>query len=277
MIQTIKIYNLTMGTLDSGYIFGNLTGFGFPSLKVDIKERGSTHGADLGVKLYGRRVMGIELEIIGKNTTDYETKRRALELACDITRGLQRIYITTRSGIEVICDAIVTGDFDLPYTKGQMIFSSVRLELTAPYPFFNSKDQKSSLISLWSGGGWGLPFELPLDMSCGGDVIANVINDGNTKSYPIITLYGQLEDATLTNETNDEAFSIDYDITDGSQVVIDTFNRTIILNGTTNLRQYFSGDWLSLDSGSNGIKLTATTYGYNALVLITYRDSYLGL
>jgi hypothetical protein len=167
MIKTIQIYNLTMGTLESGYIFGNLTGFGFPSLKVDIKERGSTHGADLGVSLYGRRVMGIELEIIGKNTTDYETKRRALELACDITRGLQRIYITTRSGIEVICDAIVTGDFDLPYTKGQMIFSSVRLELTAPYPFFNSKNQKSSLISLWSGGGWGLPFELPLDMSCG--------------------------------------------------------------------------------------------------------------
>lgn len=277
MIQTIKIYNLTMGTLDSGYIFGNLTGFGFPSLKVDIKERGSTHGADLGVSLYGRRVMGIELEIIGNNPTDYETKRRALESACDITRGLQRVYITTRSGIEVICDAIVTGDFDLPYTKGQMIFSSVRLELTAPYPFFNSKDQKSSLISLWTGGGWGLPFELPLDMSCGGDVIANVVNDGNTKSYPTITLYGQLEDATLTNETNGEAFSIDYDITDSSQVVIDTFNRTIILNGTTNLRQYFSGDWLSLDSGSNGIKLTATTYGYNALVLITYRDSYLGL
>jgi len=277
MIQTIKIHNLTMGTLDSGYIFGNLAGFGFPSLKVDVKERGSTHGADLGVSLYGRRVMGIELEIIGNDPTDYETKRRALELACDITRGLQRVYITTRSGIDVICDAIVTGDFDLPYTKGQMIFSTVRLELTAPYPFFNSKDQKSSLISLWSGGGWGLPFELPLDMSCGGDVIANVINDGNTKSYPIITLYGQLEDATLTNETNDEAFSIDYDITDGSQVVIDTFNRTIILNGTTNLRQYFSGDWLSLDSGGNGIKLTATTYGYNALVLITYRDSYLGL
>lgn len=277
MIKTIQIYNLTMGTLESGYIFGNLTGFGFPSLKVDIKERGSTHGADLGVKLYGRRVMGIELEIIGKNTTDYETKRRALELACDITRGLQRIYITTRSGIEVICDAIVTGDFDLPYTKGQMIFSSVRLELTAPYPFFNSKDQKSSLISLWSGGGWGLPFELPLDMSCGGDVVANVVNDGNTKSYPIITLYGQLEDATLTNETNGDTFSLDYEIADASQVVIDTFNRTIILNGTTNLRQYFSGDWLSLDPGGNGIKLTATTYGYNALVLITYRDSYLGL
>ncbi len=266
-----------MGTLDSGYIFNNLTGFGFPSLKVDIKERGSTHGADLGVSLYGRRVMGIELEIIGKNTTDYETKRRALESACDITRGLQRVYITTRSGIEVICDAIVTGDFDLPYTKGQMIFSSVRLELTAPYPFFNSKDQKSSLISLWSGGGWGLPFELPLDMSCGGDVVANVVNDGNTKSYPIITLYGQLEDATLTNETNGDTFSLDYEIADASQVVIDTFNRTIILNGTTNLRQYFSGDWLSLDAGSNGIKLTATTYGYNALVLITYRDSYLGL
>jgi len=277
MIKTIQIYNLTMGTLESGYIFGNLTGFGFPSLKVDIKERGSTHGADLGVKLYGRRVMGIELEIIGKNTTDYETKRRALELACDITRGLQRIYITTRSGIEVICDAIVTGDFDLPYTKGQMIFSSVRLELTAPYPFFNSKNQKSSLISLWSGGGWGLPFELPLDMSCGGDVIANVVNSGNTKSYPVITLYGQLEDATLTNETNGETFSIDYEIADASQVVIDTFNRTIILNGTTNLRQYFSGDWLSLDPGGNGIKLTATTYGYNALVLLTYRDSYLGL
>jgi hypothetical protein len=277
MIKTIQIYNLTMGTLESGYIFGNLTGFGFPSLKVDIKERGSTHGADLGVSLYGRRVMGIELEIIGKNTTDYETKRRALELACDITRGLQRIYITTRSGIEVICDAIVTGDFDLPYTKGQMIFSSVRLELTAPYPFFSSKDQKSSLISLWSGGGWGLPFELPLDMSCGGDVIANVVNSGNTKSYPVITLYGQLEDATLTNETNGETFSIDYEIADASQVVIDTFNRTIILNGTTNLRQYFSGDWLSLDPGGNGIKLTATTYGYNALVLLTYRDSYLGL
>jgi hypothetical protein len=190
---------------------------------------------------------------------------------------LKILTITTRAGLIVTASVIVTGGFDLPYTKGRVTFSSARLEFTSPYPFLKGATPKSSIISLWSGGGFGLPFEIPLDMTCGGDVISNVINDGNTTAYPTITLYGQLVDANLLNETNSETFSLDYNIADASYVVLDTFNRTIILNGTTNLREYFSGDWLTLSAGSNGIKLTATSYGENAIILVSYYDHYLGV
>ncbi len=277
MIQTMKFNNLIMGTLESGYLFGDLTGLGSPSLKVDIKERGSTNGADLGVKLYGRRVIGINMMILGQNPADYELKRRALELACDITGGLKRLEITTRGGLLVHTDVIPTAEFDLPYKKGQLIFSDVRLELTAPFPFFESPTTNSNKITFFSGGGFEIDWEIDLDMSNGGTILQNITNNGNTYSYPTIILNGQIEDATLTNETNGESFSLDYNLADGSQIVIDTYNRTILLNGTTNIREYFSGDWIKLNPGSNGIKLNATSNGVNASVFVNFKDTYLGI
>lgn len=277
MINTLQIGNLILGTLESGYLLGDSSGFASPSLKVDVKERGSSHGADLGKYFYGRRVFSVNLGIVGKNVTDYEDKRRALESVFDISAGLKRLTINTRSGISVYSDVIVTGELDLPYKKGSVVFSDARIELTAPFPFLMGVNEKVSIINVFSGGGFEAPFEVPLDISCGGDIITTLDNLGNTKSFPIITLYGELEDPTILNETNGDTFTLDYSIANGSNVKIDVYNRTVILNDTTNIREYFSGDWLTLESGINGLKLVATVYGENSKVFVNFRDCYLGI
>jgi hypothetical protein len=277
MIQTLKIGNLTLGTLSSGYLFSSLAGFGCPSLKVDIKEKGSTHGADLGVHLYGRRVFEIELEILGTDKEDYETKRRALEQACDIYDGTTTLTILTKSGLELISTVIATAQFDLPYKKGAMVFSDARLELTAPYPFLRSKVIKNRIITMWSGGGFGIPFAIPMDMSAGASATHVLDNVGNAIGFPTIVLNGALEDPTIVNITTGEQMSFDYALTNGNYISIDVVNRVVLLNGVTNIRQYVSGDWISLIPGDNYVKLTATSFDSDGNAVFNFRDSYIGI
>lgn len=277
MINTLKIGNLTIGTLSSGFLLGTLNGFGSPAVKVDVKERGNFHGANLGEHLYGRRIFGVDLEIVGRTAAEYETNRRALEAALDIYDGLVEMVITTKNGLVLKADVIATQEFDLPYVKGNMVFGDARLELTAPYPFLQGFNAKTRTINLWSGGGFEIPFEVPLDMSAGATVVDNVDNDGNAVAFPIITLNGALEDPVITNETTGEEFSLNYTLTNGNYITIDVYNRTILLNGVTNLREYFTGDWMKLVAGANYIKLTATSFDSSGNAAFSYRDSYLGV
>lgn len=277
MIQTIKINNLTLGTLASGYIFSNFTGFAFPSVRVDIKDRGSFHGADLGSYLYGRRVLGIELEIIGEDKNDYELKRRALEKACDLRNGLIPLTINTKSGLVLQNSAIVSANIEMPYKKGNIIISEARIELTIPFPFFRGRTTKSETIWLWSGGGFGIPFEIPIYMSEGASVTSEIDNEGNTLAYPIITINGALENPVIVNDTTDQQMSLTYNLTNGNYITIDSYNRTVLLNGTTNIRQYIAGDWLYLATGSNSIRLSATSFDSDGNIVVSYKDTYLGI
>lgn len=277
MIDTLKIGTLALGTTASGYLLDRLSGFGSPSVKVDIKERGSFHGADLGVHYYGRRVFGIELTIYGTSKTDYESKRLALETACDIYGGTTTLTILTKSGLELVSEAIATTEFDSPYEKGNMVFSSARLELTAPFPFLKGAIPQSKIVSVFAGGGFAIPYSIPMDMSAGTSVIDICSNAGNAVSFPIITLHGALEDPVLTNETTGDQMSFDYDLPNGSYITIDVYNRTILLNDTTNMRSYLTGDWITLAAGDNYIKLAATSFDGDGKAIFNYRDSYLGI
>ncbi len=277
MIKTLKLGSLTMGTLSSGYIFNKLTGFGFPSVRVNVKDRGSMHGADLSSYLYGRRAFVVELTIIGTSKTDYETKRRALEEACDIYNGTTTLTIYTKSGMVLQSTVIVSDTVDMPYEKGTMIFSEARLEMTAPYPFIKGYSTESKMVSIWAGGGFAIPFEVPMDMSAGASVVDTVTNNGNAIAFPILILNGKLEDAVIINESTGDEMNIDYNLTNGNYIEIDTYNRTALLNGVTNVRQYLSGDWIKLVSGENNIKLSATSFDSAGNILVSWKDSYLGV
>ena len=276
MIATMILNNITLGTLNSGYLFKKLRGFDFPDIRVSVKERGNQSGARLNSQLYGRRVFVIEFTILGESASDYETKRRALEKALEYTGGTKRLKIYTRSGLELYSDVIVTS-VDLGYEGGNVVFSEARIELTAPFPFIKSLDPVSLEINQFAGGGFAIPFAIPLPMATGQSTIATLTNNGNAYLFPIIKIYGEITNPTISDETNGQTFSITGTINDGHYVEIDTFLRTVTLDGTTNYKQYVSGDWLKFPSGASDVKLQSASYGANAKAILTYNHSYLGI
>lgn len=278
MITSIVFNGLTIGEYQTGYLLGNTSGFDYPITDIDIRDRGNYIGAELGSYLYGRRVMTLEGEIVGADADDYEDKRRALEQALDVMIGLQTFTITTRGGIIVQTDAIINKKPELPYQKGQIIRGAFQIELSSPYPFFLGTTEQSTEVSHFIGGGGALPARLPFSLGSGGSGATTIVNAGNGQAYPVIRLYGVITNPSITNVTTGKSLSFTYSLASSTDYIeIDTFYRTVKLNGITNIRQYLSGDWWSLIQGNNSIKFRGSDYSASAVAVITYRDTYIGI
>lgn len=270
-------YYLTLGSYTSGYLFSLLEGFDFPQARIDIKDKGNSHGAVLGSKHYGRRVMRIEGEIVASSEADFETKRKNLVEACAFHNGLKDIIITTREGLELTTNAIVNVKPDLPYKKGKMIRGEFRIELVAPFPFLKSTTEQNETVEVYTGGGGEVPSAIPFAMTAGGGTAQTVENGGNVFAYPIIKIYGEIENPSILNETTGENFSLTYSLGAGRYIEIDVLNRTVKLDDDTNLLQYFSGDWITIAIGENILKLTGTNPSASAEAIFTFADNYLGI
>jgi len=277
MISTITMKSLLMGTVASGYLFDAFNGFGSADIKVSVKERGAYHGADLGNFSYGKRGFSLEGRIVGDTLADYSSKRRALQKAFDIFDGLDTVTIVTKDSLTLEIEAIASGNIDTPYKAGNAIMSEFRIELVAPYPFIEGAVENTEEVLAHSGGGAEIPAEMPMEIGEGGIGDTTVTNDGNGKAYPVIKIYGAIENPSITNTTRGEGLSITYTLTTSTDYIeIDTYAKTVLLNGVTNIKQYVTGDFWVLDSGDNVIRLTGSSSS-GAIAQIIYKDSYLGI
>lgn len=278
MISTITMKSLLMGTVASGYLFDAFNGFGSADIKVSVKERGAYHGADLGNFSYGKRGFSLEGRIVGDTLADYSSKRRALQKAFDIFDGLDTISIVTKDGLNLEIEAIASGSIDTPYKAGNAVMSEFRIELVAPYPFIEGAIENTEEVAVHTGGGAEIPAELPLEIGSGGVGDTTITNDGNGKAYPVIKIYGAIENPSVMNVTRGESFSLNYTLPSSTDYIeIDTYHKTVLLNGATNIKQYLSGDFWVLNSGDNVIRLSAASSSANANAEVIYKDSYLGI
>lgn len=277
MIKKITIGNLIIGTYASGFLLEKHSGFGMASVRVDMKDRGHYHGANFGYAYYGKRAMVIDGEIVGTDVEDYEAKRQAMAQNFDILRGLQTVLITSHDGKVYRTEAIIADAVEMPYEKGKMVRGKFQLTLLSEKPFFDGGVEKSGTVKIYEGGGFAIPFSIPLPLDQGEDTTEILANDGNGYAYPVMTVYGSMENPTITNNATDEQMNIAYTLGASDYIVIDCYNRTAMLNGSTNVVDKITGDWLRLKAGNNEIRLSTATSDANARVEMVWRDSYVGI
>jgi hypothetical protein len=279
MITKIHCNGLTIGELDSGYIFKTLSGFDYPTIRTNVKEKGNYHGARFGSAYYGARVMTIEGEILGTSPEDYEIKRRALGQAFTILNGLQQVTFTTRAGLVLRADCIVNNRLEIPYSAGLMQRGTFRIELVAPFPFFLSSTTNTTTVYVFEGGGAEIPAELPLTFSDSLASNVDINNLGNVEAYPIIRIHGVITDPLIKNNTSDLSLSLDYTLSTTAQFIeIDTYNHTVKRGDTgANIFSSATGDFWTLKTGLNNVVLSASSYGEGARAEIIYQYHYLGL
>lgn len=278
MIDTITIKDINIGrNLQDGYIYTKLEGFGTPEIRVDIKDNGNFIGAKLGTYNYGRRLMQIEGKIVATSRADYEQKRRDLQDALDLIDGLTKIFITTVGGLVVETEIILNQKPVIDYISGDAIMSDFRIELVAPQPFFLKSNQTLVNLNTYSGGGGEVPASIPFSLANGANGITTCENNGNSKAYPKIFLYGGMTNPVITNSTNGKSLTLTQVLGAEDYVEIDIIKHTAVLNGTQNVFKYISGDWWLLDKGQNTLMLNATTPDGTAKAVILFNDTYIGL
>ncbi len=104
-----------------------------------------------------------------------------------------------------------------------------------------------NLGATWEESSGGGPTTVPIDS------IDNI--------YPIWTVTGPALNPELSNITTGETLSYTGNVTSGSTLVIDMFNKTAKLNGTSVIGNV-SGDWVHFEPGNN--RVTYTTDNTNA-------------
>lgn len=280
MISTIAINGLTMGTVASGYLLGRLSGFEYPEINVEVKNRGGYHGGELGQYNYRARHMTIEGKIYAQDLSDYNTKRIALMQAFFLHGGLATATITLKNAVTLQADVIVSGQApSAPYKQGDAIYSDFAIEVTAPYPMLLGTVEQSQELIPSNLGGFAIPFELPLDMSEGGDDGVEVVaNNGNGIAWPEVTIEGIIENPVVTNVTSGLQLQLQRTLTNATDsVVINFYRRTAVLNGSTNVRYQCVGDFWVLAPGNNSLQLTTASHGESGKATVRWRHSYLGV
>ncbi len=277
MIKTLSIGDLVIGTYQSGFLLDKHEGFGMPTVRVDMKDRGHYHGASFGYAFYGKRALTIEGEIVGMDIDDYAEKRQLLAETFDIMKGEQTLYVETHTGLVVQMDVILGNSVELPYEKGKMVRSKFQLNLIGAKPFFEGAMLNTVDVNIFEGGGFSIPFAVALAVNVGDDTSEAIPNAGNGRVFPIITIHGACSNPTITNANTGQTLSLTRDLEAGEYVEIDTYNRTAMLNGATNITHQISGDWILLKAGSNDVRLAMTSPDETAKAVFSWRDAYIGI
>jgi len=121
----------------------------------------------------------------------------------------------------------------------------------------------SPIISPWQSGA-----------SPVGQII--VANLGNMSSPPTITIYGPITNPTVKNQTTGESLAFTYSLAASEYLEINTADRTIYLNGSTNrysALNFISSAWWELQPGNNDIRLSASSYSTGAYVSLLWNHA----
>lgn len=253
---------------------------GYPNINHTVINRGNWNGARIYPGKFGGFQIISEWTVVGDTFSDLADQREDFRKAVSIclSQGEQEMTITKSNGI-VLTLPIKAVKVSSQIKSADGNSGSFLATFYSERPFLQNHDQTVEVLSIFSGGGMAIPMAIPMSMAEGGSNIFEVTNNGEFNAYPILTFTGALDFPTVTNVTTGEQISINYMLdTDEDIIEVDTYERSaILLPSANNARQYVTGDFITLQPGTNELRLGAGSYNEQGTVTVSFYDTYLGV
>lgn len=259
-----------------------LTGVGglsFPTISFSIQDKGGFNGRKVSRSSLRSYSFSTSWLVSGSSFENVQNERDSLITAIGaiLSQGSQLLKISRWNAKDVqieVKSVKLTGDIKAE----DGISHTILIEFEAEYPLLQSQSEIIQTISIFAGGGMSIPMGIPMNMGVGGSSSIVVTNEGQYDAYPIVTLYGPLENPVIKNVTTDKSLNFTYNLLSNNYVVIDTYLRTAVLYpSAVNVRRYVSGSFWTLGVGNNQIRLSATAYNTQGKAIIRFRNHYLGI
>lgn len=126
-----------------------------------------------------------------------------------------------------------------------------------------------------------MTFDSTIEFGTGSGGNATVYNYGNADTWPIITLTGVGSNPYVYSPSRGKNMKLNYSTTlPSDEIVIDMKNKTIILNGTTNLLSYkdVDSDWFSIEAGvDTNIQFNTSSSSDTMTMEVTGNVAYVGI
>lgn len=269
-------YNgLTLNEL-SPFIIHTQTGIAGLPIRVSENLLTGNDGGAVYKTLYGIRNIVLEGTILGDNEEEYFDNRRILLAAFSRDGLLHDLSIRTWDGRTFTIQAFVRDTPQLVDQHYNITYNRFRIELSCPDPYFRDGTSEEFTAVVRSSA-LGFPLPGPLLMPLGADPAGSTIvidNTGDVAVVPQFRLDGQIDQATVTNITTGQSFTISTNVLSGRYVLIyrDAGDDYVLLDGVTNFYQFFNGTVFAIVPGNNTIRLTASSADVNALLTISYQN-----
>lgn len=245
------------------------------------------HGVyDFADNAFEKRIIEVELKYIGTSFAELRTRARTIAywlsgysgnknlVFSDETDkwyvakiyseiGLSNLFKIGECSVQFECEPFAYATLDeydvtYEYDTGQqydngLIYPNQRTVQDWYFlaPFFNVRNADDRE---WCGFPWSYNPHM-----------TSLYNHGTIKTPFTITIYGEVENPRIYQETTSAEFTISANMTAGSTMIIDSENMTVTYNGTNYLHK-ITGNFLNLEIGANGFFF----YGTNPKAEVTF-------
>lgn len=156
--------------------------------------------------------------------------------------------------------------------------TAIQFLLFAEDPRIYSSDLVSGTLPFGSITINGIGFNMGFNIDFGGGQVpaSAVLSVGGNRPTPVVfTVNGPVTDPVITNETTDSVLAFkNIQLIAGQELAIDTGNRTVLLDGISNVRsKLVDPDWFLLVPGDNFIGFGAAT-GTSSTLDYAFRNAW---
>lgn len=273
----IKLNNFVINDRESRFYLDTVKGFAIPEIRTSSAVLTERDGGYVASQFYGMRKVSIQGRIFGEDEAELEEKRK--EIMAAVRQRSIAIELITNAGNSYLVNGHLT-DSEMDFDR--LINSSdFRFEFLCPDPVIYDNTDGTALsiqVGKQRGGGYIFPYVLPVGWQSGsGEVTAR--NNGNTAVKPVIKFKGSMTDPTLINVTTGKLVQLSgFSAPEGSEVVIDTRTRSVLLNGG-NIFDKLSDQstFFSLQPGDNVFRLESASGADTVVAIVEWRNGFMGV
>lgn len=261
----------------SGYIPQVLQGIDGVEIRISEDEKTGRDGGNIWNLLESMRIIAIEGVVIGTDVADFFTKRRALTAAFSINNN-NDLELTTWDGTTRNYKAKVVVPPMIVYSAedGNVCYGNFRIELKCEESFVRDENSITDSTGLSSGGGFTIPFALPLSWTASTPDTLTIDNTGDYADYAKFTISGPVLNPKVISLTTGESFQFDVELFAGETIELyyDTTGFWVYKNGTILYYSEFKGTFFKFPVGTNTIKFGASRYDATALLTAEFINKY---
>ena len=252
IIEQLNGFQYTFFDTSHSSLLREFQGFEYAEAKVSIDDVSGAYGSVYITSKHSSRRFSIVGDLVGDTVF---TNRRTVSNALRQTGTIKLIKFTTYDDLALQCEAEVVKYVNEYNHK----IHTFLIEFQAPdWRFYSQELLSQDIMETSIQGGAAIPATIPMAItqrSAGNEQVNHILdNVGNENTDPVITIAGPGTDFTLRNNTTDQDLLITDTLSDTDELVIDVKNRTVVLNGITNLYPSISGEFWSLIPGENEIQ-----------------------
>jgi hypothetical protein len=274
--------NLVFGGTGSPYQILSVEGLeGLPGIRNQDDNRGYADGMFSGRDFYSGRPISMVIQTTGNSTGSAQANLNTLQQALIAQQsGTTPLYfLLSNAAGEQVINARVRGfmtTVDPNYTYGY-ILSQVTFFCPDP-AYYDSNTQTATLAF---SPPTGRIYDRIYNLVYGGGsatITTTISNNGWYYAFPIINIYGPIDNPVIGNSTQNASLSFNASLSDADVLTIDLYNKLITLNGSPARNLLLSGTWFSASPGNNSFYLTGdagSTLVNVTEAVVTWQSAYI--